>query len=97
MWKIKSTIYIKIRTLDTIIVSIRDEGRGIEQQALQHIFDKFYTQKSDCNQNGSGLGLVIAKEVVKKHNGTIEVKSELGVGTEFILTFPQIKIAECYE
>ncbi len=93
----ESTIYIKIRTLDTIIVSIRDEGRGIEQQALQHIFDKFYTQKSDCNQNGSGLGLVIAKEVVKKHNGTIEVKSELGVGTEFILTFPQIKIAECYE
>lgn len=92
-----STIYIKIRTMEKIVISIRDEGIGIEPEELTHIFDKFYTKRMDSNKNGSGLGLVIAKEMVKKHNGSIEVSSEVGIGTEFVLQFEQLILDERYE
>ncbi|MDO5293582.1 MAG: ATP-binding protein [bacterium] len=91
-----STIYIKVRTLDNIIISIRDEGVGISEENITHIFDKFYTKKQPNNQNGSGLGLVIAKEIVKKHHGSIEVSSEVGKGTTFVLRFTKILLDESY-
>lgn len=91
-----STIYIKIRTSEKIIISIRDEGVGIEEYDLNHIFDKFYTKRQANNKNGSGLGLVIAKEIVKKHNGTIEVESEVQKGTTFTICFDRIMLDEAY-
>ena len=82
-----STIYIKLSTSDKIRISIRDEGIGISKEDLPNIFDKFYKSKLRTNANGTGLGLAIAKQIAFKHQATIEVVSEVSVGTEFIFTF----------
>ncbi|WP_455714014.1 ATP-binding protein [Anaerosporobacter sp.] len=95
--KENSTIYIKITCMDTIRISIKDEGVGISKEELPYIFEKFYKSKLRQNANGSGLGLAIAKQIVIKHNGTIDVLSELGKGTEFIFTFSHMKNTDEFE
>ena len=67
---------------------VKDNGPGIEADAREHLFSPFYTSKSD----GTGLGLPICKKLVDAHHGTIELISEVGVGTEFLLTFPKQRI-----
>jgi len=67
-----------------ICIKISDDGEGISQEALKHIFDPYFTTK----QFGSGLGLATAHSIVAKHNGTISVESERGKGTTFSLYFP---------
>ena len=79
--------WITITKKDKIEVSIRDEGVGISEEELPNIFDKFYKSKLRQNAKGSGLGLVIAKSIVEKHEGTIEVDSKPGEGTEFRFYF----------
>jgi signal transduction histidine kinase len=64
---------------------VRDNGPGIEPEALARIFSPFYTSKA----SGTGLGLAISKKLVDAHGGSIEVKSTPGQGTEFLLTFPK--------
>jgi signal transduction histidine kinase len=64
---------------------LRDNGPGIEPEALHKIFSPFYTSKA----TGNGLGLAISKKVVDAHGGSIEAKSTPGSGTEFLLTFPK--------
>lgn len=86
-----STIHIKISCLDIIRISIKDEGVGISSEELPFIFEKFYKSKLRQNANGTGLGLAIARQIALKHNGTVEVYSELGKGTEFIFTFRQLE------
>ena len=76
--------------MDTIRISIKDEGVGISKEELPYIFEKFYKSKLKQNANGTGLGLAIAKQIALKHNGQIEVISELGHGTEFIFTFDHL-------
>ena len=83
-------VHINIeRSGDNIIVSIRDEGVGISEEELPYIFEKFYKSKLRQNAKGSGLGLAIAKQICLKHNGTINVKSEVGKGTCFTFVFPR--------
>jgi signal transduction histidine kinase len=82
-----SVIHINLSKLDKLVISIQDEGIGISAEDLPSIFDKFYKSKLKQNEQGSGLGLAISKQIALKHNGTIEVNSTLGVGTEFIFTF----------
>ena len=82
-----STIYIKLCSGNPLQVSIRDEGIGIAKEELKNIFDKFYKSKLRQNAKGSGLGLAIARQIATKHGGTIEVHSEVGVGTEFVFYF----------
>ena len=65
-------------------VIVRDNGCGIPEDKQAKIFNPFYTSK----QNGTGLGLGVAKKVIDAHRGTIEVSSELGVGTEFLVSIP---------
>jgi len=67
-----------------IRVHIQDNGKGIPAEALPSIFDPFYTTKA----NGTGLGLSVAHNIIKKHGGAIEVESSPGKGTIFSLTFP---------
>jgi len=69
-------------------ISIKDRGRGIHPDVVDKIFKPFYTTKSD---KGTGLGLVTVKQVVTDLGGFVEVKSEPGVGTEFIIMFPESK------
>ncbi|WP_167958673.1 sensor histidine kinase [Anaerosporobacter faecicola] len=85
-----STIYIKIMCMDIIRISIKDEGVGITKEELPYIFDKFYKSKLRQNANGSGLGLAIARQIAIKHNGVINVESEIGKGTEFQFSFQKL-------
>jgi signal transduction histidine kinase len=65
-------------------VRIRDNGCGIADDKIAKIFNPFYTSKT----NGTGLGLGVAKKVIDSHRGTIEVHSQVGQGTEFVLAIP---------
>ncbi len=82
------TVHIKLSKTDKIKVSIKDEGVGIEASDLSNIFEKFYKSNLRHNASGTGLGLAIAKQIAIKHDGTIEVKSTPGEGSEFMFTFP---------
>jgi len=66
-----------------VVISVKDDGAGIEPEALTKIFIPFFTTK----KNGSGIGLSLSKEIVRKHQGNISVQSTLGIGTEFVLKF----------
>jgi hypothetical protein len=69
---------------DKALISVADSGRGISPEHLPFIFRPFYTTKG----NGTGLGLSLARRIVEDHHGRIEVASELGRGTEFLVTIP---------
>jgi len=74
-----------------LYLKIRDEGIGISENDLPHVFDRFYrADKSRVKTNGDGygLGLAIAKRIVETHGGEIKVKSELDKGSEFIVCLP---------
>jgi two-component system, OmpR family, sensor histidine kinase CiaH len=74
-----------------IQISIKDQGVGIYEADLPHIFNRFYRadkSRTKTNTNGYGLGLSIAKQIVDRHKGTITVKSSIGTGTEFTITLP---------
>ncbi|MNW14406.1 Alkaline phosphatase synthesis sensor protein PhoR [compost metagenome] len=68
-----------------------DQGIGIAEEDLPHVFDRFYRSDKARNrkQGGAGLGLAIAQHIVQKHQGTIELLSSLGVGSTAIVTLPQ--------
>ena len=65
-------------------ISIRDSGPGITKENLPHLFEPFFTTK----KNGTGLGLPICRRAVEEHRGTIEVQSEAGKGTTFLISLP---------
>lgn len=71
---------------NTVEIRIQDNGIGMEEEVRKRIFEPFYTTK-DVGQ-GTGLGLSITYGIIERHNGTIEVESEKGVGTVFIIRFP---------
>ena len=73
-----------------LILSVIDQGMGIPPDDLPHIFEKFYRvwSTTESGIKGVGLGLVLAKEAAEAHGGQIEVESELGVGSRFIVTLP---------
>ncbi len=71
-------------------VRVEDEGPGIAPEHLPHIFDRFYRADAarTTSKGRTGLGLAISKAIVDAHQGTIEVKSELGRGTKFTVRIP---------
>ncbi|PED07512.1 HAMP domain-containing sensor histidine kinase [Bacillus pseudomycoides] len=75
---------------NTFSISVQDEGEGIPREDIPHIFDRFYrVDKSRTRATGGkGIGLAVAKEIVELHSGSIQVKSELGMGAEFIIKLP---------
>ncbi|MDE3058913.1 MAG: HAMP domain-containing histidine kinase, partial [Bacteroidota bacterium] len=70
----------------TIEIRIKDNGIGISGEDLPHIFEPFFTTKE--NGKGTGLGLAVAYGIIERHDGTIEVRSKLHHGSEFIVTLP---------
>ncbi len=87
----KSEIIISSKRNDkTINIFIEDQGIGIDKKDLPYIFDRFYRADQARTKNqadGYGLGLSIAKKIVKEHNGSITVKSKLKKGTIFQVSF----------
>lgn len=72
------------RDNDLMVLTVRDNGRGMTPEVVARLFEPFFTTRSD----GTGLGLAIARGVARAHGGVIEVRSEPGTGTEFIITLP---------
>lgn len=69
-------------------IKIKDTGSGIPQENLNKIFDPFYTTKG---QKGTGLGLAVVWGIIEKHGGRIDVESEIGKGTTFIIHLPVVQ------
>jgi K+-sensing histidine kinase KdpD len=72
-------------------IIIQDTGVGIPEESIPHLFEKFYRVREHENKaSGTGLGLSICKQIVQGHNGRIEVKSKIGVGTSFTVHIPRV-------
>ena len=72
-----------------LALNISDTGKGIDPKDIPHIFDRFYRVEGS-EQKGSGIGLALSKELVELHNGQIEVESQKGKGTHFLIRMPTL-------
>ena len=71
------------------VITVEDNGYGIEKNNLQRIFDRFYrTPKARAHTNGSGLGLSLVKQQISQIGGVVDVKSKINKGTTFFVSFP---------
>ena len=84
---------------EEIKLSIKDEGPGISKEYQSKIFNRFYQieNKSSSETTGSGIGLDLVNNLVKSHDGIMELNSVEGVGSEFIITLPITKVEEVEE
>lgn len=83
----KSNIYIIVENTSIFLkIKIKDEGQGIEQKDLKHIFERFYRAKN-CNEDSIGIGLSLAKTIIEQNNGYIKATSEVGKGTLFEIKY----------
>jgi len=84
-------IFIRTKNADedTVTFEITDNGLGIAEEDIPHIFEPFFSTKQDVS--GIGLGLAIVHGIIQNHKGKIQVKSELGNGTTLSVTLPLIK------
>lgn len=75
----------------SVVIKVSDTGTGIDAVHLPHIFDRFYRAHEDRSREtgGMGIGLAIAKEFIHAHGGNIQVKSEMGKGTQFVVEIPK--------
>jgi two-component system NtrC family sensor kinase len=92
---IKESGVISIKTWadeKNIYVSIKDTGFGISDENLKKVFEPFFTTKEVGK--GTGLGLSLVYDIIRKHGGNIDVNSEVGVGTEFMVSLPLEGILE---
>jgi len=86
-----SAIQVQVwRTDHGVQVSVRDTGEGIRPEDLPHIFERFYRGEKSRNRGtgGAGLGLAIARGIVRAHGGEIRVESQVGKGTQFTFNIP---------
>ena len=72
------------------MIYIKDNGEGISDENLKKIVEPFFTTK----ENGTGLGVGLSIDIVKKHHGSIQYYSKQGIGTTVVLTFPLLSISE---
>jgi signal transduction histidine kinase len=70
----------------TVSISVKDSGPGIKRTDIGHLFEAYFTTKGS---SGTGMGLFLSHQVIKAHGGSIEVRSEEGKGTEFIVRLPK--------
>ena len=86
-------IFLKVSENEhNLKIEVSDQGRGIKNEDIPHIFERFYrADKSRNRQSGGfGLGLALAKDIVQKYNGKITVDSKFGKGSTFMVTLPKI-------
>jgi signal transduction histidine kinase/ActR/RegA family two-component response regulator len=88
--------YDRLEEGDYAVLTVADEGEGISDQDIKHIFEPFYTKKT-MGRSGTGLGLSVAWGTVKDHEGYIDVRSRNSGGTTFQLYFPVTREREMSE
>jgi len=71
-----------------VVISMKDNGEGIPKENLAKIFDPYFTTRSHVTRKGLGMGLAIAQAIIKGHNGTITISSQVGAGTTFHIYLP---------
>lgn len=92
------TVFLQqTQTQDQVIITIKDTGSGMDENTLQHIFDKFYQGDTSHATEGNGLGLALVLRILQLNNSDITVTSELGQGSEFVVSIPLHKEGNEYE
>ena len=77
-----------IENTNAIIISISDNGVGIEKKYLDKVFNRFYrTPKARANSKGTGLGLALVKQLTARMNADVDIDSKIGKGTTIFVTF----------
>jgi len=71
-------------TRNSVALDLIDTGRGVDDVTVLHMFEPFYSTKD----GGTGLGLPTARRIIESHGGRINVQSEVGRGTKFVIEFP---------
>ncbi|MCW8850452.1 MAG: tetratricopeptide repeat-containing sensor histidine kinase, partial [Melioribacteraceae bacterium] len=89
--------YVKVTTEineTDVVLCVEDSGVGISKEIQNNLFklDSHNSQKGTANEEGSGLGLILCKEIIEKHNGSIWVESEINEGSKFFFTLPNKQI-----
>lgn len=82
---------VAVHEIATVVeVAIKDSGVGIPENEIPHIFNRYYQGNTTGHHKtgGTGIGLALAKELAEIHRGTVRVSSAVGVGTEFVVSFP---------
>jgi len=77
---------------DRVLISVRDTGRGIAPEHLEHLFNPYYQASREDQSIGTGLGLAILKHLTELHGGTVTVESIVGTGTVFTVDLPKIAV-----
>lgn len=75
---------------DYVVISVRDTGMGMSDEVINRIFEPFFTTKAE---SGTGLGLATVYGIIKQNNGYIQVLSQVGIGTEFLVYIPRLSKA----
>ncbi|MFB6352277.1 MAG: sensor histidine kinase [Bradymonadaceae bacterium] len=84
----ESRVEVRLETVDgDVVLSVADDGPGIDEEDLPHVFDRFFSRRP--GNEGTGLGLAMTRAVVEAHEGDIEVESEVGEGTTFRIRVPK--------
>jgi CheY-like chemotaxis protein len=76
---------------DSVVISVGDTGTGMPADVKSRIFDPFFTTKGKA---GMGLGLAVSFGIIRRHEGSVEVESEVGLGTRFRIKLPKARITE---
>jgi signal transduction histidine kinase/ActR/RegA family two-component response regulator len=76
---------------DSVVISVGDTGTGMAPEVKSRIFDPFFTTKGKA---GMGLGLAVSFGIIRRHEGSVEVESEVGAGTKFKISLPKANVAE---
>ena len=81
---------------DHIVCCVKDEGSGIAEEDLPHLFEMFKRTRSASisREKGVGLGLAFVDAVARRHSGYVDVKSETGKGSRFCLIFPRVEVSD---
>ena len=74
---------------DQVTVTVQDDGIGMTQETVNHIFDKFYQGDTSHASEGNGLGMSMVREILNIVGGDIAISSTLGEGSQFVVTVPQ--------
>lgn len=85
------SVYVKVKNKErSVTLSVADTGIGIKKEDQRRIFERFYmVNRSSNGTMGTGLGLSLVKYIVLNHNGSIDLKSEIGKGSTFIVELPK--------